>query len=302
MGIRIQALIAAGVVFIVSLFLFQPLAAGADQLYREFVGHCSINGTTTVKLHTNTGDIVPVTQKSGGKCTATTSVSSALTEDDTSVAVASNEITGGKWITPSPTLSRFGSINKTVISILPLVTVIGFMASAGLSGLTGSGQIGGIIRGEVGALIFVLIAISLGPVIFDTLGDASEVVDGDTLSVTKEFGSIQTLILGLRPGHLHPGHHRPRGIQGLWGLQHPARQGRDDVETGGDLLDDNTPYFSPSSLTLRTQHPGGFLYAHTLSEMSIFPMSAAPRLPFSGGFLAFLQRLCGVLSSSWAVL
>ena len=73
------------------------------------------------------------------------------------------------------------------------------MASAGLSGLTGSGQIGAIIKGEVGALIFVLIAISLGPVIFDTLGDASQVVDGDTLSVTKEFGSIQTLILGFVP-------------------------------------------------------------------------------------------------------
>ncbi len=115
------------------------------------------------------------------------------------MAIASNEVTSGTWITPSPTLSRFGSINRTVISILPLVVVIGFMASAGLSGLTGSGQIGGIIRGEVGALIFVLIAISLGPVIFDTLGDASEVVDGDTLSVTKEFGSIQTLILGFVP-------------------------------------------------------------------------------------------------------
>ena len=198
-GNRIQALIASGVVFIVTLFLFQPLAAGADQLYREFIGHCSISGTTTVKLHTNTGDVIPVTEKSGSKCTATTSATGLLTEDETSVTVSSNEITGGTWISPSTTLSRFGSINRTVISILPLVVVIGFMASAGLSGLTGSGQIGSIIRGEVGALIFVLIAISLGPVIFDTLGDASQVVDGDTLSVTKEFGSIQTLILGFVP-------------------------------------------------------------------------------------------------------
>ena len=198
-GNRIQALIASGVVFIVTLFLFSPLAAGADQLYREFIGHCAVGGTTTVKLHTAAGVVIPVTEKSGSKCTATTSVSSALTEDDTNVAIASNEVTSGTWITPSPTLSRFGSINRTVISILPLVVVIGFMASAGLSGLTGSGQIGAIIKGEVGALIFVLIAISLGPVIFDTLGDASQVVDGDTLSVTKEFGSIQTLILGFVP-------------------------------------------------------------------------------------------------------
>ena len=199
-GNRIQALIAAGVVFIVSLFLFSPLAAGADQLYREFVAHCAVGGTTTVKLHTDATPpvIVPVTD-SGSGCTATTNVSTALTENDTSVTIASNAITGGVWITPSTTLARFGSINRTVISILPLVVVIGFMASAGLSGLTGSGQIGGIIKGEVGALIFVLIAISLGPVIFDTLGDASEVVDGDTLSVTKEFGSIQTLILGFVP-------------------------------------------------------------------------------------------------------
>ena len=198
-GNRIQALIAAGVVFIVSLFLFQPLAAGADQLYREFIGHCSISGTTTVKLHTSAGVVIPVQEKSGNKCTATTSATGLLTEDSTSVSVASNEITGGTWISPSTTLSRFGSINRTVISILPLVVVIGFMASAGLSGLTGSGSIGGIIKGEVGALIFVLIAISLGPVIFDTLGDASMVVEGDTLSVTKEFGSIQTLILGFVP-------------------------------------------------------------------------------------------------------
>ena len=200
-GTRIQALIASGVVFIVSLFLFSPLASGADQLYREFVGHCAVGGTTTVRLHTtaNPPVIVPVTEKSGGDCTATTNVSTALTENDTSVAIAGNEITGGAWITPSQTLSRFGSINRTVISILPLVVVIGFMASAGLSGLAGQGNIGSIIKGEVGALIFVLIAISLGPVIFDTLGDASMVVEGDTLTVTKEFGSIQTLILGFVP-------------------------------------------------------------------------------------------------------
>ena len=199
-GTRIQALIASGVVFIVSLFLFSPLAAGADQLYREFVGHCEVGGTTTVRLHTtaNPPVIVPVTMEAGGGCTATTTAN-VLTENDTNVTVASNVITGGVWITPSQTLSRFGSINRTVISILPLVVVIGFMASAGLSGLAGQGNIGSIIKGEVGALIFVLIAISLGPVIFDTLGDASMVVEGDTLTVTKEFGAIQTLILGFVP-------------------------------------------------------------------------------------------------------
>ena len=200
-GVRIQALIASAVVFIVSLFLFGPLATGADQLYREFVGHCAINGVTTVKLHNAAGEVGSVAEKAGNKCTVDAAVTgtSALTENDTSVRIASNEITGGKWITPNQTLARFGSINRTVISILPLVVVIGFMASAGLSAIAGNGNIGGIIKGEVGALIFVLIAISLGPVIFDTLGDASNVVEGDTLSVTKEFGSIQTLILGFVP-------------------------------------------------------------------------------------------------------
>ena len=201
-GVRIQALIASAVVFIVSLFLFGPLATGADQLYREFIGHCEVNGTTTVRLHNDAGTQVgAVTEKTGSKCKVDAAITGtgALTENDTSVSVASNEITGGTWVTPSQTLSRFGSINRTVISILPLVVVIGFMASAGLSAIAGQGNIGGIIRGEVGALIFVLIAISLGPVIFDTLGDASNVVEGDTLSVTKEFGSIQTLILGFVP-------------------------------------------------------------------------------------------------------
>ena len=197
-GNRIQALIASGVVFIVTLFLFSPLANGADQLYREFIGHCEVNGTTTVKIHNAAGEVQTVTEGSSTACAATDN-GSYLTENDSSVTVASATITGGTWVTPSPTLARFGSINRTVISILPLVVVIGFMASAGLSGLTGSGQIGSIIKGEVGALIFVLIAISLGPIIFDVLGDASEVVDGDTLSVTKEFGSIQTLILGFVP-------------------------------------------------------------------------------------------------------
>ena len=199
-GTQMQALIASAVVFIVSLFLFSPLAAGADQLYREFVGHCEINGTTTIKIHNAAGAVAAVTEKTGGGCTVATGVTTgALTENDTSVTVASDAITGGTWVTPGTTLARFGSINRTVISILPLVVVIGFMASAGLSGLAGRGNIGAIIKGEVGALIFVLIAISLGPVIFDTLGDAAMVVDGDTLTVTKEFGSIQTLILGFVP-------------------------------------------------------------------------------------------------------
>ena len=206
-GNRIQALIAAGVVFIVSLFLFQPLAAGADQLYREFVAHCSVGGTSTVKLHNSTGQVLNVViDGTGCQTTALAGATGTtwLTENDTAISftaapAAATDITGGKWVAPSTTLSRFGSINRTVISILPLVVVIGFMASAGLSGLTGSGNIGGIIKGEVGALIFVLIAISLGPVIFDTLGDASQVVEGETLTVTKEFGSIQTLILGFVP-------------------------------------------------------------------------------------------------------
>jgi hypothetical protein len=206
-GNRVQALIASGVVFIVTLFLFQPLAAGADQLYREFIGHCEVGGTTTVKLHNSAGQVVSVVADNAtcqtGALTGATGTA-WLTENDTAITLSSpptaaQDISSSTWVKPSPTLSRFGSINRTVISILPLVVVIGFMASAGLSGLTGSGQIGSIIKGEVGALIFVLIAISLGPVIFDTLGDASQVVDGDTLTVTKEFGSIQTLILGFVP-------------------------------------------------------------------------------------------------------
>ena len=206
-GNRIQALIAAGVVFIVSLFLFSPLAAGADQLYREFVAHCAVGGTTTVKLHNNSGQVINAV--AAGSACQTSALTGATgtnwaTEDDTAVSLAAaptaaQDIPNSVWVKPSSTLSRFGSINRTVISILPLVVVIGFMASAGLSGLTGSGSIGGIIKGEVGALIFVLIAISLGPVIFDTLGSASQVVEGETLSVTKEFGTIQTLILGFVP-------------------------------------------------------------------------------------------------------
>ena len=270
-GMQIQSLIAGVVVFVISLVLFEPLARGADTLYREFITHCESaagDSTVRVKVTETSGDVIdhvgtgvnaivdplrlvtnikpapgtlltlttgatsctiPVTadvadghvassptgaSTSGAKAevyiTMETEGGTTITAHATEVVAvggrklnqASTSIAGYTTVTPAETLTKFGGINKLVLSLLPLVVVVGFMSTSFMSlyaNRSGGQSVGNTIKAEVGALVIALIAIFISPIALDYIATSSVVVSDGQLTSTKEFGLIMELLFGFMP-------------------------------------------------------------------------------------------------------
>ena len=107
------------------------------------------------------------------------------------------------WTTPADTLTQFGSINKLVLSLLPLVIVVGFMATSFINLYTnrssGGMGIANAIKAEVGTLVIALIAIFVSPVGLDYIASSSQVVSGGSVTITNQFASIMSLLFGFMP-------------------------------------------------------------------------------------------------------
>ena len=212
-GMQVQSIVAGIVVFVVSLALFQPMASGSDTLYREFVPRCEFNGETFIKLNNGKGEIAIVTQKSGlhsVRLLPPTRLPTVLGwtrvephDFQRALSGCAAQVIAGSWVTPHAALVEFGSINKLVLSLLPLVIVVGFMGTSFVSLYrnrnAGGGGIANAIKTEVGTLIVALIAIFVSPIALDFIGSASEVVTGETLNNTLTFGDIMELLFGFMP-------------------------------------------------------------------------------------------------------
>ena len=202
-GMQIQSLIAGVVVFVISLVLFEPLARGADTLYREFVPHCELGGESFLKVKLVASPNTISTVTSTACATAVSSGVAYTTESNTPVSgTAAAAGFGGDWITPAETLTKFGGINRLVLSLLPLVVVVGFMSTSFMSlyANRSSGQsVGNTIKAEVGALVIALIAIFVSPIALDYIATSSVVISDGQLTSTKEFGLIMELLFGFMP-------------------------------------------------------------------------------------------------------
>ena len=202
-GMQIQSLIAGVVVFVISLVLFEPLARGADTLYREFVPHCEISGESFLKVKTDATPPVQstVTSTSCPTGTGNSTAGTYITESKTEYTITTTGF-GGVWTTPAKTLTKFGGINKLVLSLLPLVVVVGFMSTSFMSlysNRSGGQSVGNTIKAEVGALVIALIAIFVSPIALDYIATSSVVISDGQLSSTKEFGLIMELLFGFMP-------------------------------------------------------------------------------------------------------
>ena len=194
---QIQSVVAGVVIFVVSLVMFAPLAGGADTLYREFVPHCGFaDGTTSIKLNSAPGLLIPLAATASGTTCSTTAVTTTVdsqafrdeggatraTGPATAGAFAASEIAGTTWNIPPVTLARFGAINKLLLSLLPLIVVVGFMATSFIS-LYNNQQGGGMgianaIKGDVSMLVIALIVIFVSPIALDYIGSIMEILFG----------------------------------------------------------------------------------------------------------------------------
>ena len=224
-GHAIQSIVAGIVIFVVSLVLFEPMTTGADKLYREFVPHCAKGDDSTLKVsataatvHATKDQVFSVSKKG----TTTTCEITGLTagavaatafhsEDGTGLSLTPASETATTvdlgsdwaWTIPADTLTQFGSINKLVLSLLPLVIVVGFMATSFINLYTnrssGGMGIANAIKSEVGTLVIALIAIFVSPIGLDYIASSSQVVSGGSVTITNQFASIMSLLFGFMP-------------------------------------------------------------------------------------------------------
>ena len=243
-GSQIQAVIAGIIVLVVSLVLFSPMAKGADVLYREFIAHCEINKDSFLKLSDGKGGTVLTTiAGTAPLCAypADTSITAgtALVDEDGTTRVgistqAQTDIAGSVWVPPNENLNQFASINRLVLSLLPLVIVVGFMSTSFMSIYqnrnSAAGGIAAALKAEITVLIVALIAIFVSPIALDYIGSSAEVVSGGTLSNTSQFGEIMELLFGFMPVGL------VLGIIGMIGWRAKSSYGNMRGQGGGGML------------------------------------------------------------------
>ncbi len=150
------------------------LAIGVEKATAESSG-----GTATIKL--DNGEIVSLTAAQAG---------------DSATAYAT--LNGYKVRTVSTILSQFGTINRLVLGILPLLLLLTSFAYGALL-VTGTGEnISDSVKAEVGGLVVLQIVTSFLPSILQFLVTASGATDGQ-YGVTGDFGGIIDIIFGVIP-------------------------------------------------------------------------------------------------------
>ena len=119
-------------------------------------------------------------------------------ESDTASATMNASLEGYKVRTVSTVLSQFGTINRLVLGILPLLLLLTSFAYGALL-VTGTGEnISDSVKAEVGGLVVLQIVTSFLPSILQFLVTASGATDGQ-YGVTSDFGGIIDIIFGVIP-------------------------------------------------------------------------------------------------------
>ena len=110
----------------------------------------------------------------------------------------------GEWLQAREITKRFATINTLLISLMPLMLVISFLASAwgSLYSHAASGSDGGIkdaIAWETRTLVILMIAVYLAPIFLSFAEGAALVSSSGAYQTTKQFGAIINLIFTLMP-------------------------------------------------------------------------------------------------------
>ena len=216
----------------ISIDYVYPVVAGNEvegifpiELYNEYgdsLGSVSIsiativntasNGTGTLSIpegtsfvieelgsgtSTSISDLVVITQSPA-------SIASSLTAPTKSnFTTALEEWDGGyKWAEVAGVLSRFSGINNLLLTIIPVISIAGFL---GISGARlyaygkGASNIGSAISGSIFVLIAIVVAMVIAGPIMGSLVDANQVVSSGQYQVNNSFGNIISLLFAMIP-------------------------------------------------------------------------------------------------------
>jgi len=109
----------------------------------------------------------------------------------------------GVWTTQAAITSRFGNIMNLLVSLMPLLLVIAFLANAwgALYNYASStdGGIGKAVNMEVVVLVAMMVAVFLGPSFLEFAGLAASVNESGQYGNTLRFQNIARLLFELLP-------------------------------------------------------------------------------------------------------
>ena len=109
---------------------------------------------------------------------------------------------GYKWIKVADMLKRFSGINNLLLTILPVISIAGFLGVSGAKLYTygkGASNIGSAISTSIFTLIAVVVAMVIAAPILGSVVDANQVVESGQYQVNGAFANIITLLFAMIP-------------------------------------------------------------------------------------------------------
>ena len=226
MSNQIQGVIVAVVIGIASLIMYPILNATADQLQAALQPHCEANGDQFTKIYSDEatasaarytpgtgvygGSGVDITN-AAGVCTvgatalpgtvAGTAYSNHGTAVGTvTIAGAVTFSTGAAWVTPPAALTRFNGLTDVVLSMLPVLMVVGFLSLGVIRGLqSNQGNLEGSIVNQVQTIVVLIAAVTVTPLLLTALGDAALASETGAWDVNSRFSGLLSLLFGFVP-------------------------------------------------------------------------------------------------------
>ena len=107
-----------------------------------------------------------------------------------------------EWVEVADILKRFSGINNLLLTILPVISIAGFLGVSGAKLYTygkGSANIGTVIVPTIFTLIAIVVAMVIAGPIMGSLVEANQVVESGQYRINSVFGNIVALLFAMIP-------------------------------------------------------------------------------------------------------
>ena len=222
-GAMITAGIGGVIAVIIALVTYPILQAAADTLYLEYVPHCKVGNESFTRVYPESGIAgkgnytAPITvtetmcaaEPGAITMTSLTATAPIYSEHGEKVGAAGStagaKLTAGSasWKMPYAVLEQYSGISTLVLSILPILSVTGFlgMSASNIYKYTrgDAGSIQEIVTQTIGTLLVVIVGLYLAPTIFEFLQEAFAVSEGNRYSIMGRFNTIIMLVFSFVP-------------------------------------------------------------------------------------------------------
>ena len=107
-----------------------------------------------------------------------------------------------EWIEVADILKRFSGINNLLLTILPVISIAGFLGISGAKLYSygkGASNIGSALSTSIFTLMAIVIALVIAGPVIGSLVEANLVVESGQYQINSVFGNIVTLLFAMIP-------------------------------------------------------------------------------------------------------